>query len=277
MKISGFTFVRNGEKLGYPFIESLKSLLPLVDELIVNVPKSDDGTLAAVQAIGDPKLQIFESEWDDSLRQGGEILSLQTNRALEKCSGDWAIYLQADEVIHENDYDAIRAAMATNLDNESIDGLSFRYLHFEGSYFLVNPLRYRRQVRIIRNNRKLLSHGDACGFTRVDKAKLRSTEIDARIFHYGWARPAEQMLDKNRELEKLYHDDSYIDEKYKGRSEHLFENLPVCKTFKGSHPEIMQKTVGSQDTQVVELSRPYFLRPLVWRWLLKKWGITKQV
>ncbi len=35
MLVSGFTFVRNGIKLDYPFIESIQSLLPIVDELIV--------------------------------------------------------------------------------------------------------------------------------------------------------------------------------------------------------------------------------------------------
>ena len=277
MKISGFTFVRNGEKFGYPFVESIRSLLPLVDELIINVPLSEDDTLAVVKSIEDPKIQIIEPDWDDKLRAGGEILSLQTNRALEKCSGDWAIYLQADEIIHEDDYASIREAMSKHLADDSVDGLSFRYLHFEGSYFLVNPLRYRKQVRIIRNHQPIRSHGDACGFRRTDGRKLRSVNIAARIFHYGWARPADQMLDKNKELEKLYHDDDYIKEKYEGKSEHLFENLPVCRKFNGSHPAIMQEIIDSLDDQVEELKTPYLLRPLVWRWLLKKWGITRKV
>ena len=42
MKISGFTYVRNGIKLGYPFIPSILSLLPAVDELVVVVGDSGD-------------------------------------------------------------------------------------------------------------------------------------------------------------------------------------------------------------------------------------------
>ncbi len=75
MKISGFTFIRNGNILGYPFVPSIRSLLPLCDEIIVNVPRSTDGTLESVKAIGDPKIRIIESDWDETLRQSGIILS----------------------------------------------------------------------------------------------------------------------------------------------------------------------------------------------------------
>ena len=33
--ISGFTFIRNGVELGFPFEASIRSLLPLVDEFVV--------------------------------------------------------------------------------------------------------------------------------------------------------------------------------------------------------------------------------------------------
>ncbi len=276
MKISGFTFVRNGVLLDYPFEESIRSLLPLVDELVVNVPESDDDTLARVRAIGDRKLQIFKSEWDDRLREGGLILSLQTNRALERCDGDFAFYLQADEVIHEDDYPVVRAAMRFYADREEIDGLSFRFVHFEGSYKTVNPFRYRRQVRVIRNNGKIRSAGDACGFERTDGRKLRSENIKARVFHYGWARPPERIHLKNRELEKLYHDDDYIERKYAGKEKRDFRNLAVCVPFRGSHPAVIRERIEKADWQLKAPSRlPLALRPRAWRMLLKKWGIWR--
>jgi hypothetical protein len=39
MKISGFSFVRNGIKLYYPVIESIQSILPICDEFIIAVGK----------------------------------------------------------------------------------------------------------------------------------------------------------------------------------------------------------------------------------------------
>ena len=278
MKVSGFTFVRNGVKLGYPFVESIRSLLPLVDEMVVNVPRSDDDTLKRVRAIGDRKIAVFESDWDDSLREGGLILSLQTNRALERCGGDWAFYLQADEVLHEADYPAIRAALRLYQTRDNVDGLSFRYVHFEGGYHAVNPFRYRRQVRVIRNNGRIVSEGDACGFRRLDGRKLRDRKLRARVFHYGWARPADEMQRKNRELEKLYHDDDYIEGKYgdeEGGSDQ--RELQVSIPFRGTHPAVMAERIQSADRGLErEPSRlPLALRPRAWRMLLKKWGIWR--
>jgi len=276
MRVSGFTFVRNGVLLDYPFEESIRSLLPLVDELIVNVPESDDDTLARVKAIGDRKLQVFKSDWDNRLRKGGLILSQQTNRALERCSGDIAFYLQADEVLHEEDYPAIRAAMRFYADRDEVDGLSFRFIHFEGGYSTVNPFRYRRQVRVIRNDGKIRSAGDACGFERTDARKFRVQNVKARVFHYGWARPPERMHRKNRELEKLYHDDKYIERKYTGKEKHDFRKLAACVPFRGSHPEIMRERIERADWQLEAPSRlPLALRPRAWRMLLKKWGIWR--
>ena len=69
MKVSGFTFVRNVVKYDYPVVESIRSILPMVDEFIVNVGRCDDGTLEMIRSIGDPKIRIVESVWDETLRK----------------------------------------------------------------------------------------------------------------------------------------------------------------------------------------------------------------
>ncbi|MFC2131558.1 hypothetical protein ACFLSQ_09010, partial [Bacteroidota bacterium] len=83
MKISGFTFVRNAIIFSYPLIESLQSLLPLCDEVIVAAGKSDDNTIELLKNIPDPKIKIIETEWDMNMKKGGLIYSQQTNIALE--------------------------------------------------------------------------------------------------------------------------------------------------------------------------------------------------
>jgi glycosyltransferase involved in cell wall biosynthesis len=277
MRVSGFTFVRNGVELTYPFEESIRSLLPLVDTLVINVPQSSDNTLERVKAIPSDKITVFESDWDDALREGGKILAQQTNRALERCTGDWAVYLQADEVLHEDDIPVLRQDMRNNLMNRRVDGISLRYLHFEGGYWQTNPFRYRRQVRIIRNSGEIESVGDACGFARKDGRKMKTRKSRARVFHYGWARDPGEMVRKNRELEKLYHDDDYIEEKYAGLTEHQFDTLSVCREFTGSHPAVMKSIVdaASGDVLIPRKDRPYFLRGQVWKLLLKKWGVLR--
>ena len=59
MKISGFTFIRNGTILGYPFIESINSILPICDEFIIAVGPSEDDTLARLKTINSKKTGIL--------------------------------------------------------------------------------------------------------------------------------------------------------------------------------------------------------------------------
>jgi glycosyltransferase involved in cell wall biosynthesis len=111
MKISGFTFIRNGVELDYPFIESITSVLPAVDEMVIVVGDCSDGTKEKILALQDPKIRIINTVWDESLRKGGEILAQQTNIALDHITGDWGFYIQGDEVIHEKYLENVRSAM----------------------------------------------------------------------------------------------------------------------------------------------------------------------
>lgn len=110
MKVSGFTFIRNAVLYDYPIVESIRSLLQLVDEMVVAVGKSDDATEDLIRAIGSDKLRIVPTVWDDSLREGGRVLAAETDKALAAIApdADWAFYLQGDEAIHEEDYATIR-------------------------------------------------------------------------------------------------------------------------------------------------------------------------
>lgn len=134
MKVSGFSICRNVVKFDYPVVEAIRSALPIVDEFIVNVGQSEDGTLELIQSIGSHKIKIVESYWDDSITKGGLLFSRETNVALSHCTGDWALYLQADEVLHERDYERIRKTLQEASSDEAVLGITFRYLHFYGDY-----------------------------------------------------------------------------------------------------------------------------------------------
>ena len=111
MKVSGFTFIRNAVRPDYPVVESISSILPIVDEFVVNVGPDEDGTLDLIQSIGDPKVKIIQSQWNPNMNRGGFIFTQQTNIALFNCMGKWAFCLQADEVVHEEDLPMIVACM----------------------------------------------------------------------------------------------------------------------------------------------------------------------
>ena len=253
MKISGFTFCRDAVRFDYPIVESIKSILPIVDEYIVNVGKSDDGTLDLIKSIGDHKIQIIESVWDELLRKDGLIFSQQTNIALSHCKGDWAFYLQADEVVHEDDLPRIQEAMEQYIEDAQVLGLMFRYLHFKGDYWSIDPWMYRKEIRIIKNNGGILSHGDATGFASRATGFSRNLKADlscwkwsgGRIFHYGWVKDPKTFIQKKR-VQIAYHHGEVIpnhDLIFFDQEEYRFEKYDILKEFQGSHPAVMANRV----------------------------------
>ena len=112
MKISGFTIIRNAVINDYPAVEAITSILPVVDEMIVAVGKSDDDTEGLIKSIGSSKIKIVHSEWDLSQLPGGRVMALETDKAFAHISADsdWAFYIQCDEVVHEKYHAEIRKA-----------------------------------------------------------------------------------------------------------------------------------------------------------------------
>ncbi|HEX2721163.1 MAG TPA: hypothetical protein VHM71_09450, partial [Candidatus Deferrimicrobium sp.] len=164
--MSGFTFCRNAVALGYPLRESIQSILPIVDEFVVALGPSDDGTGEMVEKIGSPKIRIVETTWDENQTTDARVLSTQATFALSCCRFPWAFHLQADEVIHEEDLPGLQALMREHLGNRQVLGFMFRFLHFLLDYRSVDPWAFRREVRIVRNDGQLRSAGDSCGFAR---------------------------------------------------------------------------------------------------------------
>jgi len=111
MKVSGYTFIRNGSLLGYPFIESICSALPICDEFIVAVGDSEDDTLERIQAIKSDKIRIIQTNWNEKMHDRGFVYAQQKMIAQYNCTGDWAFYLEGDELLHEEDLPRIRASM----------------------------------------------------------------------------------------------------------------------------------------------------------------------
>lgn len=243
MKVSGFTFIRNAIKYDYPIVEAIRSILPLCDEVIVAVGNSEDDTLQLIQSI-DPKVKIIETVWDDSVREGGKTLALETDKAYAAISkdSDWAFYIQGDEVLHEQYYPAIKASMLKYKDKPSIDGLLFNYLHFYGSYDYVGSSIswYPDEIRIIRVRKDIFSYRDAQGFRKQPNEKLNVKRIDAWMYHYGWVKPPEKMQLKQKSFHKMWHDDQWIKEHIEQVDEFdYFKNIDALKLFDGAHPTVM--------------------------------------
>ncbi len=265
MKVSGFTFIRNGCALGYPFVPSIRSLLPLCDEIIVNVPRSTDDTLARVKAIKNSKIRIIESEWDETGQVGGRALSHHTNLALDQCQGDWCVYIQGDEALHENSIPAMHAVMERELRNPAVQGLLVDYTHFYGSYWtcVYSFGWYYKEVRVVRRDPAIRSVGDAQGFRTLSGQKLRVKNSGGRYFHYGFALEPNQMRAKKTNLVRLYQKET-LPETPPGRTKNFYDDDQKVKPFSGSHPEVMRDIVANAHwtyhsrSPLIRFRRDYF-------------------
>ena len=247
MKVSGFTIVRNAIKYDYPIVEAISSILPLCDEVMVAVGKSEDDTLQLIRSISSPKIKIIETVWDDRLREGGKVLADETNKAFAEIApdSDWCFYIQGDEVIHENYLPVIKAAMEKYKDDKRVDGLLFNYTHFYGSYDYVGDSRqwYRKEIRVVRNNKAINSYKDAQGFRKNDE-KLNVKQIDAAVYHYGWVKPPAAQQAKQQSFNKLWHDDSWMKKNIPDVNEFDYSQIDSLAKFKGTHPQIMQERIN---------------------------------
>lgn len=252
MKVSGFSFIKNAIIYDYPIVEAITSILPICDEFVVAVGKSDDETLELIRNIDKDKIKIVETEWDESIREGGRVLAVETDKAFAAISkdSDWAFYIQGDEVVHEQYLEVIKRAMEEKKDNQNIDGLLFHYHHFYGSYDYIGSSSqwYRHEIRVIKNDKNIYSYRDAQGFRKKENQKLNVRAIDAFVYHYGWVKEPAAMQRKQETFNKLWHDDDWV-EKYVEPSEEFdyLKNIDQLSVFQGTHPAVMKKRIQDKN------------------------------
>jgi len=102
--ISGILTFRDCITNGYPFIEAILSVLPFVDEYLINDGGSVDGTKEHLEHLAEvfpDKIKLYNildyasSRWD--------CVSEQYNTLIDESAGDWIFQGDADEIIHEKE------------------------------------------------------------------------------------------------------------------------------------------------------------------------------
>lgn len=258
MKVSGFSFIRDGVRLGYPFEESIRSALPVCDEFVVAVGRGSDDTLQRLQAMNEPKLRLFETTWNESCRSHGFVYGQQKMIAQYNCTGDWAFYLEGDEVLHERDHERLQAAMAHYLDDREVEALAFDYLHFYGDagHLHATSQVYRRACRVIRNSlRSIAPDGlywaiikDRTWHGGRNKRRTRypnAAALNIPIYHYGNARH-ERYIRAKAET-----GNQYWSEKQAFSAEYGRLDSRQVVAFEGDHPAVM-------DNWLAEHANPSF-------------------
>ena len=250
MFVSGFTFIRNAVRYDYPILEAIRSILPLCDEVVVAVGQSEDGTRELIEGLGDPRIRIIDTEWDDSLREGGRVLAVETNKALAAVApqSDWCVYIQGDEVLHEDGLPAVREAMRTA--DDRVDGLLFAYTHFYGSYDYVGASAgwYRHEIRAIRPGRGIFSYRDAQGFRKAPDRPLDVVRVGATVHHYGWVKEPAAMQRKQESFHRMWHDDAWVAQHVVPAEAFDYgRELRHLARFTGTHPAVMAERIARRN------------------------------
>jgi hypothetical protein len=260
--LSGFTIIKDGFRLSYSFKASLAALDHFCDEVIVNVGKCTDGTVEYIMDTykDNDKFKIFIRDWEDK-SQHTAFYSNQTNFALSKCTKPWGLYLQGDEVAHENDMAVLQHDLQRVESMPWVHGLVCRFMHFEGDAASVRGA-YPLEVRVVKTGGSVESWGDAQSFQLSKPGmpksfiwKVRTQTGDAvtpishmRIFHYGYVRDPIKMTQKTMEMDGYYHND----EETQRMNAKTLENTDSGKwryghgnmgCYMGTHPKFVKEYV----------------------------------
>ena len=237
MKVSAFTFIKNGQILGYPFLQSIQSILPIVDEFVINVGESEDNTLVLIQSIESEKIRIIKSKWNNTMQDRGYVYGQQKMIAQFNCTGDWAFYIEGDEVYHENDLDKIKASMNAHVNNPNVEALVFDFYHFYGNTntYLNSPGWYRSEARIIKNSVRSYAP-DGLFWLVLDGNKKgrypRAKHTGVHCYHYGWVRSEKQMNLKSQKVQR------YWGKNHTNVDYSQIDSM-ILKEFTGSHPKVV--------------------------------------
>jgi hypothetical protein len=174
-----------------------------------------------------------------------EIFAHETSFALSQCSGTWCLYLQADEVLHEDDLKTITDACKKYENDLEVDGLLFDYLHFWGDYEHLMETHgfYKHEIRVVRNRIGCYSYRDAVSFRKNENEKLKVVHIPARVFHYSYARPPHIMS-----VKKVIHDEIHRGKEvtHDEIKETGYDYGPIggLRKFKATHPAVMREWIN---------------------------------
>ena len=242
INLFGFTLLRNGVKYDYSFKESLLSLAPIVQKVYLALDPGTDTSESEIKKL--PFVKIIPSVWDMTLKKG-YVLSVETNKALEALRADhqadknaWGIYLQGDEVLHEDDYEILKRDIEEAHRN-GCDAISFRYLHFWQTHhhIAISKRWYPTEIRALKLDSKIESWGDAQGFRLYHKV----FNSEARIYHYGHVREQSSYVEKMRDMGSLYYTPENLEERLNKGLEDA--KKVKCILYFGTHPRVMKERI----------------------------------
>jgi glycosyltransferase involved in cell wall biosynthesis len=197
MKLSVYTFVKDGLYYDFHVVAMLRHHLPLADEIIVSEGYSSDGTYEAIRDLS-PKIHIHRSHWDRS--DPNSWHRKFKNEARRLCTGDWCVLLDCDEFIPEWEFERLR----TLLEGTTCSIVPVTFTHFYGNYRVyiaqLPAITPATGFRIHRNRPDVEVWGDGANVRVIghenDPAVVERETV--AVHHFGSVRHAARLRQKWR-------------------------------------------------------------------------------
>jgi len=172
------------------------------------------------------------------MRDRGYVYGQQKMVAQFNCTGDWAFYIEGDEIYHESDLEQITKTMEMYLNDPNVEALVFDFHHFYGNAnsLLNSPGWYRSEARIIKNSIRSYAP-DGLFWLVLDSNKRgrypRAKKTGVTCYHYGWVRSEDQMNLKSSKVQKYWGGEPVI-------IDYSRMDQSIIQRFTGTHPEIIK-------------------------------------
>ncbi len=223
----------------------INSVKDIVDEIVVVDTGSKDKTVEIAESLC---ARVIHTKWEDDF-------SKARNTAIENAKSDWILFLDADEVVKEEDVGKIRPL----LDDDTVEAYMFKFVNYGGASVSSGVTNIHYNFKLFRNNGKLKYvypiHENLKNV--VDGRDLIYKRSDITILHYGYLR--ETIIEKNKTQRYIKMLSKYLLDHPNDKFQHVnlgveyFNAQKYRKALK--HLLIAQKGMNVNSSLVIRLLR----------------------
>ena len=149
----------------------LQSIDSAVDEIIIVDTGSTDHTKDISERYG---ASVFDFSWQDDF-------SAARNEGIRRATGDWILWLDADEMVDQDDLLALQNAINTSIEKY----LAIHLINFYGETTNIRDSFQVGQVRLFQNKVGVFFEGRIHEHLNIPNAD-QVTDIPVRVYHFGY-------------------------------------------------------------------------------------------